>query len=137
MVLQEENYIQILQSYSKDDWKPLLDLIPEIEQTAEFGEDVYPENGFPFTKYAKVVEDFHRIVYRMPVVINFNWLDWKEGQDMIGELDNHLDKLDLPTICKLLTFIVRADRFGEGFMRICFEKGWVLTLLKRIEIIIE
>ena len=38
-VLKPENYINRINSYSEKDWKPLLDLIPEIEKVDKFGDD--------------------------------------------------------------------------------------------------
>jgi len=36
MVLQENNYRQKINSFTKADWQPLLDLIPIIEKTQKF-----------------------------------------------------------------------------------------------------
>lgn len=38
MTLNSENYIERINAFTQQDWKPLLDLIPEIERTKEFGE---------------------------------------------------------------------------------------------------
>jgi len=40
MVLKQDNYKEIINSYTHSDWKPLLDLIPRIEQSKSFGEAV-------------------------------------------------------------------------------------------------
>ena len=41
--------------------------------------------------------------------------------------------VDLATKCKLLTAIVRSDRFCEGALEAAFRSGLVLKLLKSIE----
>lgn len=38
MILNEDNYMETINGFSKIDWSPLLDLIPEIEKTPKFGE---------------------------------------------------------------------------------------------------
>ena len=38
-VLKDDNYREKINSYTKQDWKPLFDLIPLIEQTDKFGDD--------------------------------------------------------------------------------------------------
>ncbi len=38
MMLDEENHVELINSYTREDWQPLLDLIPEIEKTSSFGE---------------------------------------------------------------------------------------------------
>jgi hypothetical protein len=47
-ILKPDNYQEKINSYSKADWAPLLDLIPEIEKTEKFDEtpeiDYLPQN---------------------------------------------------------------------------------------------
>ena len=38
-VLKPDDYIEKINSYSEQDWKPLLDLIPKIEKVEKFGDD--------------------------------------------------------------------------------------------------
>lgn len=35
-VIQEENHVEIINSYTAEDWKPMLDLIEEIEKAESF-----------------------------------------------------------------------------------------------------
>ena len=43
------------------------------------------------------------------------------------------DTLDLPTKCKLITAIVRNNRFCDGVLVSAFESGLILRILKSIE----
>lgn len=43
------------------------------------------------------------------------------------------DTIDLPTTCKLITAIVRNDRFCEGALDSAFESGFMLRILKSME----
>ncbi len=38
MIFKEENYIEKISSLTIEDWKPLLDLIPKIENVEIFGD---------------------------------------------------------------------------------------------------
>ena len=42
-ILKPENYVDRINSYSKHQWAPLLELIPEIEQAEKFENDVDDE----------------------------------------------------------------------------------------------
>ena len=43
--------------------------------------------------------------------------------------------LDTLTLCKLLTTIVRADRFTDGLLISFFEKSTILNILKAINLL--
>ena len=38
-LLNPDNYIKKINSYTEEEWKPLLDLIPVIEKVEKFGEN--------------------------------------------------------------------------------------------------
>jgi hypothetical protein len=62
MVLQKENYQQKINSFTKSDWKPLLDLIPKIENTEKFGEmkgGEKDEDGFISMPYHEPAPGIH------------------------------------------------------------------------------
>lgn len=139
MILDEENYIEILNSYSPEKWKPLLDLIPEIEAAEEFGKwkggeevekDVFQ---MPYVVGASIVDRFLDIVYEIPVMIGFDWGSWDEGRKIVSDKDFDYNTVDIPTKCKVITAIVRNDRFCEGRLVGAFEEGLILKLLKSIE----
>ncbi len=138
-MLTEDNYIERIHAYSKLDWEPLLALIPEIEKTEIFGEEVGPEQvepgvfTFPYWEEGDVVSKFFEIVYSMPIIIKFEWSSWDEGRRIANDLNFDYDTIDIPTKCKLITAIVRNDRFCEGALVSAFESGFILKILKAIK----
>jgi hypothetical protein len=138
--LQEDNYIKIINSYTIKDWQPLLELIPEIQTTEQFEEDYIepPKNedgsiNFPHVFGTEIVSKFLDVVYNIPIAINFDWGEWEEGKEIINDETFDYDTIDIPTKCKIITTIVRADRFSEGFLVRCFESGLILKVLKSIK----
>lgn len=120
MLLDENNYKEKLFAFTNQDWQPFIKIIHKIEKTSYFGElgklemvdkGVYQES---FSTFAPIVSEFLEIVYNLPVIVNFNWKIWKEGWDILNDQNFDFDKLDIPTKCKLLTTVVRNDRFCEG-----------------------
>ena len=61
-----------------------------------------------------IVSQFLHIVYRLPIIISFDWGAWEEGREIASNDDFDHDTLDLPTKCKLITEIVRNNRFAIG-----------------------
>lgn len=139
MILNENNYIETINGFSKNDWKPLLDLIPEIEKTNNFGEMKAGEKNeegisiMPYWVESTIVSRFHQTVYDLPIVIGFDWGSWNEGRKIVHDKNFNFNSIDIPTKCKIITAIVRNDRFCDGALVSAFESGLVLKLLKSIE----
>ncbi len=138
-LLQENNYIEKINSYSVEKWEPLFKLIPEIEKTSKFGElrggEEVEKGVFQLPYYVQndIVSNFTEIVYEMPIAINFDWGSWYEGREMLKEKDFDFDSVDIPTKCKLITAIIRSDRFCDGVLVDAFNSGIMLKILKSIK----
>lgn len=137
-VLTTDNYQKKIESMTPDDWMPLLDLIPVIEMTETFyspgilsfqDEDIV-EIGR--SKQDAVIHTFRKIVYQIPVIIDFGWAQWDKGSELAGNPDTDYDSIDIPTKCKLITAFVRNDRFCEGALASRFEDGTILKILRSI-----
>ena len=139
MFLREDNYIENINAYTVDDWKPLLDIMEEIEATESFGETVgggIDEDGdyvLPNWASSMVVYDFLDIVYKIPIIIDFDWPGWNEGRKIISDESFDYDSIDIPTKCKLISAIARNERFCDGVLSGYFEKGVMQKILKSIK----
>ena len=133
MLLDENNYKEQIHAFTQQDWQPLIELIPKVESTSKFGEWEEENILFPYCIEAPIVSQFLHIVYRLPIIISFDWGAWEEGRKIASNDDFDLDTLDLPAKCKLITAIVRSDRFSEGTLVSAFESGLILRILKSIE----
>jgi len=138
VTLTEDNYQEQINSYTHGEWLPLLELIPEIEKTRKFGEfiDVKPdENGvysLGWNEY-QIISRFRKVVYNMPIMISYDWMAWDEGRKIASDQDFDFNTIEIPTKCKLITAIVRNDRFCDGALVSAFESGLILKILKSIE----
>jgi Family of unknown function (DUF6508) len=120
-------------------WTRLYELVRAIYIENEFGKiqetqkrtKAYLE--FPHWEYTEKIADFNRMVYAMDIVIGFDWLEWKEGQAMLKDPDQEYAQLDGITLCKLITLVVRAERFYEGYLNNCFENGSVLKIVTALK----
>ena len=69
----------------------------------------------------------------MPIMISFDWQSWVEGEKIANDETFDFDEIDILTKCKLITALVRNNRFCEGYLVGVFESGMVLKILKSIE----
>jgi hypothetical protein len=136
--MEESKYIETINSYDKKYWQPLLDLIPEIEATKKFVEVVERENKvegliqMPYFRVAPVVHKFHGTIDYLGIMFSFDWGSWQLGREMLENRSFDFDTVDIPTKCKLITMIIRNDRFCDGFLVSEFENGTILNILKSI-----
>lgn len=133
-----ENSLNHLNSLSKDDWNKLFYLIPKIEESENFGKMSGGEEISPGTvqmlywDWAGITRSFVKTVYELDLVLNFDWMDWSEGKTLLKNKSQEFEKLDIVTLCKLLTTIIRADRFNDGYLISNFNNGTILKIIKVI-----
>ncbi len=64
----------------------------------------------------------------------FDWMSWTDDAKRIVETDE-LERAGLMTLRKLLTFLVRRNRFVEGTLAEAFETGLFVRILCRLRAI--
>jgi|SRR5690554_4291977 len=114
-------------------WEKLFAMIPEIENSTYFGEVPYKDGTIYPATWTRLVDRFHEYVYEIGLVVDFDWIHWDEGKRILsGEVED-LSTHSTITLCKLLTVIVRADRFVEGKLIANFENGTILSILRALK----
>jgi hypothetical protein len=122
-----------LAEITQDQWKILFAMIPEIENTTYFGEITFKDGIIYPATWPEIVNRFHEYVYEIGLVVDFDWPNWDEGKQILSEEITDLSEYSAVTICKLLTCIVRSDRFVEGNLIAYFEDGTILTILRALK----
>jgi len=103
--------------------QPMLsDLISELESHGDFRDGVSDD----------VLNIFINVAYIMPLVIDFDWTTWEEGPRLLSTPNVDYNKIDLLTKRKLITAILRKDRFCEGTLAHAIGSGLILKILKSI-----
>lgn len=138
-MIELEKLQEHLSTLTTNDWNKLFSLLPEIETTKKFGEvkgGEELENGsftFPYWSSSEIVNKVFQIIHELDIVPAFDWTSWAEGKSILNDQDFNYSKLDTITLCKLLTTIVRTDRFNDGFFVLNFENGVILKIIKAIK----
>lgn len=134
----EDEFRAIAAVMTRNDFKELLALmkcIPGIAEFTRMREGLKSERGVSFPLYDEqpIVDEFRQEAYRLGIVVNFDWPAWNEGKVLLADRTSDFTRLDLETLCKLVTVIIRNDRFCEGFLASQFEDGTVGRILAGIE----
>lgn len=138
-MIELENFQEYLKTIKLNDWNKLFDLIEIIEKTKNFGELVFPENlkenefGLPYWIANEIVEKFLEVVYELNLIIVFNWTKWKEGAEILNNKEQNFENYDIITLCKLITAIVRSDRFCDGNLVGNFENKNIEKILRALK----
>lgn len=127
----ETDFKAHLHTIDPDGWDKFFGLIPEIERTHRFSLSSEIDRLTGPTPL-KVVQDFLYLFHELDLKVVFGWSNWTEGHNILNQAEFDFDNLETYTLCKLLTTIVRADRFNEGFLIARFEDGTVLRILRAI-----
>jgi hypothetical protein len=133
--MNQEELPALLASVDPQLWERFYDLTRSIYNEGNFGEiidspkrtEAYLE--FPHWRYTEKISEFVRMTYDLNIVVPFDWREWKEGQEMINDPEQDYSQLDSVTLCKLITLIVRAERFYEGFLNKSLQNGSVLKIV--------
>ncbi len=126
-----------LKNISQEDWERLFQFIPLIKEHESFGKMKAGEKDakgiieFPYVIPHKVVDDFTDIMYKLNLVIDFDWGKWTAGSKIVanGSYKNHNEI----TLIKILTAIIRKDRFQEGLLAEAFENGTIGKILSELK----
>ena len=128
-----------IRTLTAKDWDRLFSLLSEIEATKKFGEingGEKLENGsftFPYWSSSEIVDKVLELMHELDIVPVFDWTIWDEGKTILENQDFNYSNLDTITLCKLLTIIVRANRFNDGFFALNFENGVLPKIIKAIK----
>ena len=124
---------------TKEQWQQLFKLIPIISRTKNFGKMSPPKKTkegyftFEYMQPSIIVERFLKTVYEIGIIHTFKWGDWDEGKKIVRNPKTDFNKLDIKTLCMLITAIVRNDRFCEGALVSSFENGIILKILNALK----
>lgn len=86
----------------------------------------------PWLQYSSAINRFVDEMYRLGWVVPFNWSQWAaspEGRRLLWDPEA-IASASVEDLARIITTIVREDRFSEGALDDAFECG-VLTAIAR------
>ena len=94
--------------------------------------------AMPWVGYTDDVLVFIRQLHDLQVVAPFDWISWTQerGRELWDD-PQRLAGASLEECRMLLAAHLRADRFAEGNLLHAMESGHIVTILKRVESLID
>ena len=132
MLTEEVQLKNHLRGIVPSDWQRLFDLIPKVENATQFGKWDTANVTAPYVMPSEEVNLFFDTVYDLGLIVVFDWGSWEEGFKAWKQKAYNFHQMTLPQLCKMLTLLVRGDRFHEGLLVEAFERGLILNILKAI-----
>jgi len=87
----------------------------------------------PYSVPDPLILEFVQLWYDKDLVVPFDWGGWYDAQKWHQNKDAaRYDAIDSETALKLLTAMIRGDRFTEGALVNLFEAGDVPKILNRL-----
>jgi hypothetical protein len=127
--------------------RELVRFLPQLESPAfEAGEFIVPPQNemgvlaMPYVKYSEAAEKFVRAGYEHGWVLRgFNWPEWAESAEAKALRDDEtaLARATPEQITRLLTVLIRQDRFVEGALLQAFSSGLILRIVRRAAAILS
>jgi hypothetical protein len=87
--------------------------------------------------YSEAADAFRSDCGRLGWVVPFDWMAWAgspEGRRLLEDRDA-IARASSDDIQRMLTTIIRSDRFTEGSLAGAFESGLVLAILERARVL--
>ena len=94
----------------------------------------------PYVDYDEITKEFVKSAYDHNwVQMDFDWPQWFQSREalMLRDDEATLARASAEQIAKLLTVIIRKDRFCEGELLAAFESGLILRIVRRVEALLE
>lgn len=76
--------------------------------------------------------EFNDYCYTELFVIGFDWAHWNEGRAFLKSNKSDFNKVDEAFCYKLLTGILKSDRFNDGLLLSHMENGNLIILFERL-----
>ena len=106
-------------NYSYKDFQHLLEMIPRIRKKDSLPNDL--------------ISDFILGISKSKILIDFDWIEWEEGNEIIENEKFDYNSLSLISLCKLVTAIIQSEKYIDGGLRDYFEDGTILRVLEVID----
>jgi hypothetical protein len=102
----------------------------EVAGETETGEPIYQ---FPYVEYTPAVNKFLESFYTNDIHISYESSEISEYLEKVKDLNTELSSYSVEDLRRMLTIIVRGDRFFEGLLLEYLENEGIQRILKALQ----
>lgn len=127
--------------------RALADFLPALENPDFKGGEMaavdQPEPGvwsMPYASYGATASAFVKAAYEHGwVKMDFGWSEWMQSAEARALRDDEarLAAATPEQLARLLTVVIRQDRFAEGALLEAFDSGLILRVVRRAAALLE
>ena len=136
----ENQYTKRIKDFSHGDWIELQSLYRRVashDGSFYAFEDCDSSTEcvmqLPYILEADIVRDVRQYLYSRNLVVLFDWSHWEAGREFFrSDAVDKFDSISAIAVLKLLTAVIRNDRFNDGAFAHLFETGDAARLLARL-----
>ena len=106
----------------------------------KFADLISRPSEFPFYDYSPTARAFIRAANDNGWVLgHFDWPSWKDTPEanMLRDDPNALKNATPEQLAKLLTVLIRQERFCDGVLNSAFKSGLLTGILERVAVLLE
>ena len=124
----------------KDRLDALVEFLERFESpTFEFGQSTATPGRMPFFSYSDEASRFIQVCYDMKWVHPFDWGEWMRSSEAVRLRDEPgaLESATPDQLQRLLTTVIRQDRFVDGAVAGAYKSGLLIRILRRAAVLAE
>ena len=105
----------------------------------KFGEWTRAEGELAHFCFSEAAQEFIQMAYDAGWMHHFSWMDWQDTKEALQLRDEpgFLAQADVEQLAKLLTTLIRKDRFVEGELASAYEFGLLTRIIRRAAAILK
>lgn len=118
------NFDNHLQSITKEQWSNLFVLVDQLHHPKV-------NNGVKSIETHQLMFDTIETIISLGLLVKFDYTKCKLIDQVL--VSNNYDDLDILSVCKILTVIIRKDKFVYNTIQCYFEMGTLTKLLQHLK----
>jgi len=99
----------------------------------EFYENINESSQKPYKKYSEAIHQFCLTLHHENMIQTFPWRKWTKNAREYYNNPTLIAKADLPTLQKLFTIPIRAEKYCQGQLGNMIDTEIILKLLLRLK----
>lgn len=134
-MINEHKFNKHILTISSKQWDLLFSLINNLDKDQAYCVIIENYEKAPRIKLSKSIKQVLSSLHSLNLFIEFDYLSWKEKDKLIAY--TNYSSFQSITICKLLTVMVKNEKFCHGTIVRWFETKIAIQLLKQLQKNIE